>query len=71
MCAGCAMTAAAGATGLRTWLQTRGWTWLTPTRLKRATIAACVAAALVSSVDISGSTHPTAPHHAPPATVNR
>jgi hypothetical protein len=49
MCAACAMTAAAGATGLRTWLQSRGWAWLTRTRLKRATIAACVAAAIASS----------------------
>jgi hypothetical protein len=63
------MTAAAGATGLRAWLQTRGWTWLTPTRLKRVTIAACVAAALVSSVGISGSTHSADAHHAPPAAV--
>jgi hypothetical protein len=64
------MTAAAGATGLRTWLQTRGWSWLTPKRLKRATIAACIAATIVSSVGISGSAHPTAVHHAPPAAVN-
>jgi hypothetical protein len=64
------MTAAAGATGLRAWLQTRGWTWLTPKRLKRATIAAFVAAAIVSSVGISGSAHPTSSQHAPPAAVN-
>jgi hypothetical protein len=63
------MTAAAGATGLRTWLQTRGWSWLTPKRLKRATIAAFVAATIVSGVGISGSAHPTAAHHAPPATI--
>jgi hypothetical protein len=65
------MTAAAGATGVRTWLQTRGWTWLTPKRLKRATIAACIAAALVSSVGINGSTHPTAGHPAAPANLTR
>ena len=64
------MTAAAGATGLRTWLQTRGWSWLTPKRLKRATIVAFVAAAIVSSVGISGSAQPAAVHHAPPATAN-
>ena len=64
------MTAAAGATGLRTWLQTRGWTWLTPKRLKRATIAAFIVATIVSSVGISGSTHPADAHHAPPGSVN-
>jgi hypothetical protein len=63
------MTAAAGATGFRAWLQTRDWTWLTATRLKRATIVAFVAATLVSSVGISGSTHPT--HHAPATTLSR
>ena len=65
------MTAAAGATGLRTWLQTRGWSWLTPKRLKRATIVAFVAAALVSGVGISGSTHPTPAHHATPPAADR
>jgi hypothetical protein len=67
MCAACAMAAAAGATGARTWLQTRGWTWLTPTRLKRATIGAFVAAAIISSVGLSGSTQPTSSHHTPVA----
>jgi hypothetical protein len=61
------MAAAASATGARTWLQTRGWTWVTPTRLRRATVAAFVAAAIVSSVGLSGSTSPTAAHHAPAA----
>jgi hypothetical protein len=62
VCAACAITAAAGATGVRTWLQTRGWTWLTPARLKRATIVAFMAAAIVSSVGLSSSTRP-APSH--------
>jgi hypothetical protein len=42
MCAQCmaaATTAAAGATGLRAWLATRGWSWLTPRRLRAATFA--------------------------------
>jgi hypothetical protein len=65
------MTAAAGATGLRTWLQTRGWSWLTPRRLKRATIAAFIVAAIVSSVGISGATDPTPGHHAASPAVNR
>jgi hypothetical protein len=49
------MTAAAGATGLRSWLAARGFTWLTPRRLKRLTVALGVAAFGVSSVGISGS----------------
>ena len=32
------MTALAGASGFRAWLQNRGWAWLTPKRLKRATV---------------------------------
>ena len=43
MCATCAYsastTAAVGITGLRVWLQTRTWAWLTPRRLRRITIA--------------------------------
>lgn len=71
MCAACAMTAAAGATGVRTWLQTRGWSWLTPKRLKRATIAAFVAATIVSSVGISGTAQPNPAQHVAPAAVTR
>jgi hypothetical protein len=58
MCAGCAITAASAATGLRTWLQARGYTWLTPARLRRITLAAMVAAGVVSTVGFSGSTPP-------------
>ena len=50
------MTAMAGASGVRAWLQTRGWTFLTPQRLRRATIGLFVAATLVSTVGLSGST---------------
>ena len=64
------MTAAAGATGLRSWLQTRGWSWLTPKRLKRATIIAFIAATIVSGVGVSGSSQPTPAHHAAPPAVN-
>ncbi|TML29444.1 MAG: hypothetical protein E6G30_04130 [Actinobacteria bacterium] len=65
MCAGCAMAAAAGATGVRCWLQSHHLGWLTPRRLKAATVTLFVAALLVSSVGFSGSTRP--PQHAPPA----
>jgi hypothetical protein len=54
------MTAMAGASGLRAWLQTRGWTLLTPRRLRRITIAAFAVATLVSTVGLSGSTRPAA-----------
>jgi hypothetical protein len=38
-----ATVAAAGATGVRAWLATRGWAWLTPRRLRRATVALLIA----------------------------
>jgi hypothetical protein len=48
MCATCvtsaSMGAAAGAAGLRVWLQTRTWAWLTPSRLRRITIVSVIAA---------------------------
>jgi hypothetical protein len=49
------MAAAAGATGVRSWLQTRSWHWLTPIVLRRATIGIFVVALLLSSVTLSGS----------------
>ena len=55
MCAGCAMAAAAGATGVRTWLQAHHRTWLTPRRMHAATIALIVAALILSSATLSGS----------------
>jgi hypothetical protein len=59
------MAAAAGATGVRSWLQAQHVTWLTPARLRGATIALFVAALLVSTVGFSGSTPPPpARHHA-------
>lgn len=67
MCAACAMAAAAGATGARTWLQTRHMTWLTPKRIKAATIALFVAAFGFSTIGLSSSssTHT----HPPPAPI--
>jgi hypothetical protein len=56
------MAAAAGASGVRSWLQARHLTWLTPRRLRIATITLFVAAFAVSAVGLSGSTAP--PHHA-------
>ncbi len=63
MCAGCAITAAASATGFRSWLQSRGFRWLTPRRLRALTVGAMSAAALVSTVGLSGSTPASAAHH--------
>jgi hypothetical protein len=68
MCVGCAMTAAAGATGARSWLQAQHLTWLTPRRMRGVTVGLCVAALGVSSVGLSGSgasAHHA--HHAAPA----
>ncbi|NLT06132.1 MAG: hypothetical protein GXY03_07455 [Solirubrobacterales bacterium] len=56
MCAQCmaaAATAAAGATGIRAWLGTRRWAWLTPRRLRRATVA-LLALGLVAAATLSG-----------------
>jgi hypothetical protein len=63
------MAAMAGASGVRSWLQARGWTFLTPVRLRRATIALFTVATLVSTIGLSGSTRsahaqaPAAAHH--------
>jgi hypothetical protein len=64
MCAACAMAAVAGASGARTWLQTHHLTWLTPARLKAATVALFVAAFGFSTIGLSGSTSTTAHHSA-------
>lgn len=58
MCVQCmvgAMTAGAGATGARSWLATRRWAWLTPQRLKRATVLLLGAGLVASSLLIGGS----------------
>jgi hypothetical protein len=49
------MAAASAATGCRSWLQTHSYGWLTPKRLRRLTVVGMCAAALVSTVGISGS----------------
>jgi hypothetical protein len=58
MCIQCmmgAMTATASATGVRAWLAQRNWRWLTPRRLRFATVALLVAALAVSAVGLGGS----------------
>jgi hypothetical protein len=59
------MAAAAGATGVRSWLQAHHMTWLTPRRMKAVTIGLMVIALLVSTIGLSGSTGSS--HHAPAA----
>jgi len=63
------MAAASAASGFRTWLQTHGFSWLTPKRLRALTVTAMCAAGLVSTIGVSGSTPPTSsarptPQHA-------
>jgi hypothetical protein len=60
MCAACAMAAAAGASGARTWLQARHMTWLTPQRMKAITVALFIAAFCVSTIGLNSSSSPAA-----------
>jgi hypothetical protein len=58
MCVQCmmgAMTAGAAVTGTRSWLGTRRWSWLTPERMRRATVALLVAGLVAASTILSGS----------------
>jgi hypothetical protein len=59
------MAAASCATGLRSWLQTHNFTWLTPRRLRAVTIGAMCAAGLVSTIGVSGATPSTGAQAAP------
>jgi len=57
MCMQCmvgAMTAGATVTGTRSWLATRRWAWLTPQRLRHATIAMIVVGLALSATVLSG-----------------
>ena len=57
MCAQCVMgatTAAAGATGIRAWLATRTYSWLTPRRMRFATMALIGSGLIGASVGLSG-----------------
>ena len=48
-CMAAATTAAAGATGMRSWLGTRSWAWLTARRLRLATGGLMFAALVLSA----------------------
>jgi hypothetical protein len=57
MCAQCMMGATAaltGAAGMRAWLATRAFAWLTPRRLRAATMTLLVLGVIGSSVGLSG-----------------
>lgn len=56
------MAAAAGASGVRSWLQAHHMTWLTPKRLRAATLALFVAAFGISSFGLSGSSTAASSH---------
>lgn len=58
-CMATAMTSGAAVTGARSWLATRNYSWLTPLRLKRATICLFAAALVASSLLVSGSSQTT------------
>ncbi len=58
MCVQCmytAMASTAAASGARSWLQTRRYSWLTAQRLHRITIGLVAAALIASATLISGS----------------
>jgi hypothetical protein len=63
-CMASAMTTGAAVTGVRSWLGTRNYAWLTPLRLRRATVCLFAAALLASALLISGSGAQTAKAHA-------
>jgi hypothetical protein len=49
-----ATTAAVGVTGARAWLAAKGFAWMTPRRLRFATISLIVAGVIGASVGLSG-----------------
>ena len=68
-----AMAASAGATGARSWLGHKRFTWLTPGRLRFATILLVTAALVASATLVSGSSsgRPHASGHATAAAPTR
>jgi hypothetical protein len=54
-CMATAMTTGAAVTGVRSWLGTRNYSWLTPQRLRRATLCLFAAGLLASALLVSGS----------------
>jgi hypothetical protein len=52
-CMATAMTAGAATTGVRAWLAARNPCWLTPRRLKRATVAILAAGVLAAGTHVA------------------
>ena len=70
MCMQCMMTAmgaTASATGLRSFIAAKHFSWVTPARLKAITIVLMAAALIASATLVSGST--AKPAHQRPAAV--
>ncbi|HEV3230523.1 MAG TPA: hypothetical protein VGY97_13685 [Solirubrobacteraceae bacterium] len=71
MCVQCMMSAmgfGAAATGTRSFLATRHFSWLTPRRLRMITVSLLASALIASALVVSGSTprppvHGAAAHH--------
>jgi hypothetical protein len=61
------MAAMAGASGARVWLQARHETWLTPRRMKVATVGVFAAATIGSTVGLKGTTPPSPERQGQPA----
>ena len=49
------MAAMTVATGARSWVASRRWSWLTPGRVKRATVLIFAVALVLSTVTLTGS----------------
>jgi hypothetical protein len=62
-CMATAMSSMAAASGTRAWLGRQCFAWLTPARLRRATIALFSVALITSALLMSGSTAPPAKAH--------
>jgi hypothetical protein len=58
MCAACAIAAAAGASGVKAWLQAHHLTWLSEARMRAVTVGLVIAMLAVSGVGFSGSSKP-------------
>lgn len=62
MCVQCmagASLCVGSASGMRAWLATRGWSWLTPKVMKRATVGLMAAAVVASSVVVPSAAPPS------------
>jgi hypothetical protein len=68
------MAAMTGASGARVWLEAQHATWLTPARMRVATVGIFAAATLGSSVALSGSSasdaHPAHSGQAQPSAIS-